>query len=283
MDSKPNIKDVEQQFRGMSIQARASGHGHVTANANRPVMIPLSSNLIVPPRPSNTAITKPSPTPYAPSSVYPHGEEKIEVLNQTEQQEYLDKMFDEQAREKLHNLPSIPLPKHLFLSSLLPHQEDGVRWLVSRESGSNTNPFFKVHQRSDGTKYHRCSLTGRRQNEAPNPIQGAILADGKHLLKKVFLRMNSQVAARLGSASPIERHGTRKDYPNLGSYRLESPHWNEIFHQIVEAESRWSRYYTHRRSEVDDGYLAGTSGRSRQAWCFEGDPILWAESQEVTR
>lgn len=111
---------------------------------------------------------------------------KSEVIAEDQQHAYLDNMFEEQAREKLLNIPKIKLPTKLFVTKLKEHQVQGIRWLAHQETNrdSNTNPFFKEIEYKSGEKGYRCSLTGTHQRTPPQPIEGTLLADGKQLQRR---------------------------------------------------------------------------------------------------
>ncbi|KAL7566768.1 hypothetical protein ACA910_019365 [Epithemia clementina (nom. ined.)] len=108
---------------------------------------------------------------------------ETEIIDEKEQEAYLERVFEEQMAAKIKSLPKKKLTVDKKLKTKLkPHQVDGIRWLISQERSTSPNPFFKEMTYSTGTKY-RCSLTGHNQDKAPKPIQGALLADDMGLGK----------------------------------------------------------------------------------------------------
>lgn len=103
----------------------------------------------------------------------------MEVVSDEKQLEYLDQMFDEQAREKTNiKLPAgMKIRKDLLKTKLMPHQVQGVTWLIKQEMNADPHPLYKQMTSSNGTVRFRCSLTGRCKKDAPEPIKGGILAD----------------------------------------------------------------------------------------------------------
>ena len=104
-----------------------------------------------------------------------------EVMDEEEQQAYLDSLFEEQSREKIRALPKKKLDldkKKILKTKLKPHQVDGIRWLIHQERTVQENPFFKQIAKKEHPTF-RCSLTGRHIYHPPKPIGGAILADGE--------------------------------------------------------------------------------------------------------
>jgi SNF2 family DNA or RNA helicase len=102
-----------------------------------------------------------------------------EVVSDEKQLEYLDQMFDDQAREKMNIKlpPGVKIRTDLLKTKLMPHQVQGVKWLIKQELNSDPHPLYKVVTNKSGTIRHRCTLTGRSKNDAPAPIKGGILAD----------------------------------------------------------------------------------------------------------
>ena len=109
-----------------------------------------------------------------------------EIIDEDLQHAYLDNMFEEQAREKLRNIPKIKLPTKLLVTGLKDHQVQGIRWMAHQEINrdSNANPFFKEIKYKSGEKGYRCSLTGCHQRTPPQSIEGTLLADGKQQLRR---------------------------------------------------------------------------------------------------
>jgi hypothetical protein len=103
----------------------------------------------------------------------------VEVLSDEKQLEYLDKMFNEQARvkAKVKLPPGMKIRKDLLKTKLMPHQVLGVTWLIKQEMNSDPHPLYKQITYNSGTVRFRCSLTGCSVTEAPDSIKGGILAD----------------------------------------------------------------------------------------------------------
>ena len=103
---------------------------------------------------------------------------ETEIVDWEKESQLLDDMFEEQAREKLANLPNIEMPPQFRPSvELFQHQIDGIRWLAAQEQGRELSPFVRQQTLKNGTDAHYCRLT-RRRLHVIEPVQGSILADG---------------------------------------------------------------------------------------------------------
>ena len=132
----------------------------------------------------------------------------------------LDKMFLEHAREKLTNLHPHEMPTDLLRGlTLLPHQEQGVRWMLSQELSNNPPPFW-VPAGLNNSRW-RCKVSGfKYRSTAPDPIRGGVLADGAYVV------LNSSAFALESThcwAETLHRYGFGKDGSGFGSYLRQSP------------------------------------------------------------
>lgn len=117
-----------------------------------------------------------------------------EILDDEEQKTYLDKMFEEQANEKLKNLPKIKLPKSAFNVTLKDYQKSGIRWLTFMETNNHLPPYYKeVVRKATGHTAYQCTITNALQNTKPSPLRGGLLCDEMGLGSKfVFQLLESQ-------------------------------------------------------------------------------------------
>jgi len=88
-------------------------------------------------------------------------------------QEELDDMFEKQSKNQLENLPDYPMPAQLENFELFDYQEQGIRWLIHQERNEDVPAYFT---RKSGGWF--CEITPHFVRQKPNPIRGAILADG---------------------------------------------------------------------------------------------------------
>jgi len=112
---------------------------------------------------------------------------ETEIVDWEKESKLLDDMFEEQAREKLANLPDLEMPRQFRPSvELFQHQIDGIRWLAAQEQGRELSPFVRKLTLKNGTVAHYCRLT-RRRLHVIEPVQGSILADGTSHKCSVFI------------------------------------------------------------------------------------------------
>ena len=91
----------------------------------------------------------------------------------------MDAMFLEHARAKLTNIPPHPMPTDILqIITLLPHQEQGVRWMISQELCNDPPPFWIL---ANNKSKWRCKVPGFKwRSTPPDPIRGGVLADGTY-------------------------------------------------------------------------------------------------------
>ena len=85
-------------------------------------------------------------------------------------------------KQQLQGLPDIATPAALQ-ATLLPHQVQGLAWMVQRENGGDNDdkhPFYQAMAENGRTVY-LCRLTQSSQPTAPPAVQGGILADGTYV------------------------------------------------------------------------------------------------------
>jgi hypothetical protein len=97
------------------------------------------------------------------------------------QKEY-DDVLTQQETDRMKDVPQRSMPKRLQ-AKLFSYQEDGVRWLVHKETTfDEIPPFYKEvkPQYGNGKTRYFCSLRKQSYFERPLPTRGSILADGKY-------------------------------------------------------------------------------------------------------
>jgi len=113
-------------------------------------------------------------------------EQETELIDWEKERDETDRIFNHQSIEKLKQLPRYVKPKGLKSTTVLkPHQQDGVRWLVSQEKTPKPTPFQRQRTLKDGTVAFYDVVTGCRLQEPYPPIKGSILADEMGLGKTV--------------------------------------------------------------------------------------------------
>ena len=121
------------------------------------------------------------------------------------EENHLDNLFDKQREKQLTNLP--PLPAGLAFAdsvTLYPHQELGIRWMLSRElSSSDDVPFFKKMNDYRGQTWY-CEVTNKSQYRPPDPIRGGILSDDMGLGKTL-----QSIGLILGNPPPGKSYSPR--------------------------------------------------------------------------
>ena len=105
-------------------------------------------------------------------------------LDWNAQQAALDKMFDNQLKDKYKKLPKIAMPNCLQNITLIDYQIQGIKWLVKRETDASPAPFYKK-RKEKGQVMHLCEITQSSQPEPPKPIRGSLLCDEMGLGKSV--------------------------------------------------------------------------------------------------
>jgi hypothetical protein len=59
---------------------------------------------------------------------------------------------------------------------LFDYQIQGIKWLLKKETGENTAPFYKS-VKEGGKNMYLCEITQSSQSQPPSPIKGSILCD----------------------------------------------------------------------------------------------------------
>lgn len=92
----------------------------------------------------------------------------------------MDKMFEQQAAEKLAKLGQVSVSTDLLENiQLMPHQVDGVAWMVSQERCKEPPSFWYETIAASGHSKWRTRMNGFKwRDTAPPPIRGGILGDG---------------------------------------------------------------------------------------------------------
>lgn len=104
---------------------------------------------------------------------------ETETIDWVKERDLMDRYFDSAVHLQLKNLPAYHNPGGFKRSTkLLPHQKDGVRWLLHQENDPPMNPFYREVQKQDGTLSYRDRFTGRGLEQPYSPVKGAVLADG---------------------------------------------------------------------------------------------------------
>ena len=97
-------------------------------------------------------------------------------LDWNKQQQALDEMFDKHLEEQYNDLPNINMPSCLRNIELFDYQIQGIKWLLKKETGENTAPFYKS-VKEGGKNMYLCEITQSSQSQPPSPIKGSILCD----------------------------------------------------------------------------------------------------------
>lgn len=118
----------------------------------------------------------------------------------------LDELFDKQ-RALLDSLPTAPPPSQLT-TKLLPHQAKGLNWLVHREKGNHTQPFWKQVVEK-GQNVWLSEITNSSQARAPRKVRGGIVADEMGLGKTLM-----SLSIVLSNPPPGQEFGPGKDPEN---------------------------------------------------------------------
>jgi len=81
-----------------------------------------------------------------------HHDMENETIDWEKERKDMDKLFEQQAEEKLQNLPPFDKPKAFKKTlKLFDHQKDGIRWLVQQEQFPAPNVFCRERHLKDGT------------------------------------------------------------------------------------------------------------------------------------
>ena len=131
----------------------------------------------------------------------------------------MDKMFEEHAVAKLKNLDPYEMPMDLLRGiKLLPHQVQGVRWMIQVEKSNDPPPFW-VPAGLNNSKW-RCTVPGFKwRTSSPKPIRGGVLADGK---SRVILCVDLIPQTRQWLTTSLHRHGFGKNGSDYDSHGRKS-------------------------------------------------------------
>lgn len=112
---------------------------------------------------------------------------ETEVIDWEKERKEMDKIFEQQARDKLKYLPQMVMP-HQFRNDvvLFQHQKDGIRWLVNQENNPPPSPFYRESTREDGSKRYYSRLNFGKRMPKPAPLSGSVLADEMGLVRPYF-------------------------------------------------------------------------------------------------
>eukprot|EP00978_Attheya_sp_CCMP212_P021406 scaffold62436_cov59-Attheya_sp.AAC.2 len=91
----------------------------------------------------------------------------------------MDKVFEQQAKVQLQNLPDFIQPKEFKKNfQILEHQKDALCWLANQERDPRPNPFFYKKTLLDGSTAMYDRISKRRLTQPHAAAKGSILADG---------------------------------------------------------------------------------------------------------